>query len=124
LEIEVKNVNPVTLYYSGTDASSQNMKNIPGQQVFGLSFIVTFSDAASGTLQIQASNDPPNNIVAADFSPVNWVNVPGSVATATVAAGGTSVVYTPVNFFAQNYRLVWTVGAGSGTMNVYLNAVG
>lgn len=98
--------------------ASTNFPALDSQQLYGASFIVSFTDAAAaGTLKIQASNDPtadPNN-----FVPTHWIDVPS--ASVVVAAGATSNVPMPAQFCFRWLRVVWTrtAGAGKFTVNMY-----
>jgi hypothetical protein len=107
---------------NASDAVNQASILIDGNQIINASFQASFgSDAtAAGTIQIQASNDPNSNdnLVTSNITVTNWTNVPGSLATATVTAGGSVYVYLPVNFNARWYQVLWTHSAGAGTVNV------
>lgn len=97
--------------------------HIDAQQVYGCSFVATFSDnAAAGTMKIQGSNDPCGfGNIAEDFTPTNWVDVAsGSV---VVAAGATSTV-EKIHINYRWLRVTWTRTGGAGTFNVYWNQQG
>jgi hypothetical protein len=119
--------NPVGLLVNAqSDAGSFNSSAIWARQWVTASFMAYFSEAtASGTIQLQFSNDNPkgNALPSSDFTPVNWMSVPGSTATATITAGASGVVYPPVNFVAQWYRIVFTRTGGAGTFSVSYNAL-
>lgn len=78
-----------------------------------------FSDAAAaGTLVIQGSNDPYEQL-SGSIPPQNWTNVPG--ATATVSSGGSVLI--PLNASSWSapcrwLRVQWTRSAGAGTITV------
>lgn len=92
-------------------------------QVFAISAIGTFSDAAStGTLKLQGSNDIPVDTVAPpQFVPTNWADVPS--ATVAVTAGGT-VVFEKNPICYRWVRVSWTRTAGAGTFSVRVNTQG
>src|ERR1700677_933458 len=94
-----------------------------GQWVYA-SFMAYFSEAtASGTIQIQYSNDNAGGQPDLDFTHTNWANVPGSTATATITSGATNTVYIPNGFVARWYRIVFTRTGGAGTFAVTFNAL-
>ena len=119
--------NPVGLLVSGVaDTGSFTSGAIWSRQWVTGTFMAYFSEAtAAGTIQLQFSDDAPggNALPQSDFTPTNWMNVPGTTATATIVAGASGVVYTPVNFVAQWYRIVFTRTGGAGTFSVSYNAL-
>lgn len=111
------------LVKNATNATGNSPAQRTQQWVYS-SFMAVFSDAASaGTIQLQFSNDPSGTQSPATFIPVNWVNVPGTQATATVTAGAAVAVYPPAGFVSQWLRVVYTRSAGAGTYSVIFNAL-
>ena len=93
------------------------------RQVYALSFVATFTDAAStGTLKVQVSNDIPVDTVAPpQFVPTNWADAPS--ASVSVTAGGTlALQLNPLDFAWA--RITWTRTAGAGTFSVRTNTQG
>ena len=118
--------NPNGLIISGASDASGNTTSsaISTSQWVASTFMAYFSEnTAAGTLQLQFSNDPPSGIPNNDFTPTNWMNVPGSQATATVSSGGSVVVYPPAYFVCRWLRVVFTRSGGAGTFSVAYNAL-
>lgn len=95
---------------------------INANQLFAASFIAQFSDAATtGTIKLQASNDPEAGSTMIPLSPASasWVDVP-SVSAAVVAGANVTIEKSPMCY--QWIRLVWTRTAGAGTLTVDMNA--
>jgi hypothetical protein len=106
------------------DTASYTSPKISPAQWIQLSFLSYFSEnTAAGTIQIQFSNDPLAGQSEENFVPLNWANVPGSIATATVVAGASVAVYLPENFCGRWYRIVFTRTGGVGTFGVNYCAV-
>lgn len=114
--------NPNSYIFNAQPIASANSSALSSSQWVAASFLGAFSVTdAAGTLKIQFSNDPPLGV--SPFTPTNWVDVPGTTATATVASGAACVIYVPTNFVARWYRLVWTRTGGTGTFSVTYNAI-
>jgi hypothetical protein len=94
------------------------------EQVYAISAIATFTDAASaGTLKFQGSNDVPIDTVAPpSFVPTNWADIPAT-AGGTVTAG-TSIAIEKTSLCYRWVRLTWTRSAGAGTFSVNANTQG
>lgn len=106
---------------SASGATSQNFPAVNCDQIYGMSYIARFSDAtSSGTVKFQVSGDAPQPQNFA-FAPTNWVDLPNS--SQTVTAGG-SVTYNAQQFCYEWIRVVYTRGAGAGTVSVDLKSVG
>lgn len=107
---------------SGTNGTALPSSAIPTDFGFACSFVIVSSSASNaGTLQIQGSNDTlPSLGGSATASPVNWVNAPGSTATATIAAGAINQVYlVPSAYPGYRWiRVVWTPTAANGNISV------
>jgi hypothetical protein len=116
--------NPVGLLItSQSDTASFTSGPIRASQWVTATFMAYFSEAtAAGTVTLQFSNDNPAPTSPQTFVPTNWMSVPGT-GTATVTAGASVVVYPPVNFVAQYYRIVFTRTGGAGTFSVAYNAL-
>lgn len=120
----MKNTNGLVVN-AHSDAGSFTSDKLDSNQWYTSSFMAYFSEnTAAGTIQLQFSNDPPMGQPAANFTPVNWANVPGSTATATIVAGASGVVYTPSGFCARWLRVAFTRTGGAGTFSVSYNAIG
>lgn len=117
--------NPNKIYISAqADTASFTGPALRTQQWVYSTFMAYFSEAtAAGTIQLQFSNDPSGNQSPANFVPVNWMNVPGTQATATVTAGASVVVYPPAGFVCQWMRVVFTRTGGAGTFSVAFDAL-
>lgn len=102
-----------------TASSFVSVKQLSGRWTSS-SWVVSFNgDAtAAGTVQLQMSNDPCLTGNTNSFLPVNWVNVPGTQATATVVAGAAVVVYPPVSFTSQWLRIQFTRTGGATTCSI------
>lgn len=116
--------NPVGLLVSNhSDTGSFTSPAINARQWVTATFMAYFSEAtAAGTITLQFSNDNPAPTGISNFTPTNWLSLTGT-GTATASAGGSVVVYPPVNFVAQWYRIVFTRTGGAGTFSVAYNAL-
>lgn len=112
------------LFKNQDDTADYTSPQIRSNQWVTASFMCFFSEnTAAGTIQLEFSNDPLFGVPPNDFTPTNWMNVPGTQATASVSSGGSVVVYPPTNFVAQWYRIVFTQSGGSGTFSCIYNAL-
>lgn len=119
----MQNPNGILINAVDDSADITSGKLSTGQWVTA-SFMGYFSDTdAAGTLKIQYSNDPSRGVPDATFTPTNWADVPGTVATATVTSGGTVTVYLPVNFVGRWLRIFFDQSGGSGTCTVTYNGL-
>lgn len=87
--------------------------------VNGYSVAASWTDAGSlsGTLKIQASNNPFTDNVNLTANPsALWVDIPGS-SVAISGAGSQFWNVSDANYSA--YRLVWTRTAGDGALTAY-----
>ena len=88
---------------------------IDARQIYSGSIQATFTDgAAAGTLILQGSNDPIEELPAGE-APQNWSTVPN--ASATVSSGATTLITCQW----LNYRWLrasWAQSGGAGTLNV------
>jgi hypothetical protein len=121
----MRNVNNKIM--SASNTGTQVSAPIDANQLISASFVATFTDgAAAGTLKLQCSNDPVSagagNVYSA-FTPTNWVDVPGSTATAAVSSGANAVIYLPANFCARHLRVSFTSSAGAGTFIVNMDGL-
>jgi hypothetical protein len=121
----MRHVNNYAFNAQANTAGAKNSDPLNANQWVACSFMGYFTDAAAaGALKLQFSNDIGNtNINSTTFTPTNWVDVPGTTATATVASGAACVLYVPVNFVARYYRVVWTRSGGAGTFSVTYEAL-
>lgn len=109
---------------SGDDSGSVTGGKIDANQLVSASFLGYFGDnTAAGTLKIQFSNDPTvSGNLAADFTPVNWADIPN--ASAAVSSGA-SVAILIANMSFRWIRAVYTrSGGGSTTVQCNMNALG
>lgn len=110
---------------SAVDTASQNGIKIDSSQLLQASFQAIFADAtAAGTVKIQASNDinTSGTFNAVNFTPTNWSDIPGAVAT---VASGVCPLIPLTNMSFGWIRAVFTRSSGgSSTVNVVMFAVG
>ena len=96
---------------TGTQVSSA----IDASQIFSGSIQAEFTDSsAAGTLVLQASNDPIEELPKGE-APQNWSDI--ADASATVSSGALTLISVPV----LNYRWLrckWTRSGGGGTFDV------
>lgn len=98
---------------------------VPLKSTFMYSIAANISGVPTGTLTLEASNDPEtNDTQPSTNNPTNWAFITGS--TFTVTAAGTSM--WNVHDVAYNYVRVRYVDASSGsstaTMNIVVNSKG
>ena len=111
---------------SAVDTASITSAKIDSNQLLGASFHVILGDATvAGSVKIQASNDPsPTNYTAQyNFTPTNWVDIPG--ASATISAGAPVLITIPNTSVIYRWmQVVFThVSGGSSTILVNMMAV-
>lgn len=91
---------------------------IPLAQTFGYAIQAVYTGTPTGTLKLQASNDPLGDLTNPNDQPTNWEDISNS--SQSISAAGsflwnvTDVMYTWV-------RLVFTDGSG-GTSTARLSA--
>lgn len=96
---------------------------IDANQLIQASFAVRFNDAtATGTLQIQASNDPcPYGNTAAAFVVQNWDDLPNAQ---TEITQGSSSTFRLADLSYRWLRAVWrSTSGGTSTVIVDMNAL-
>ena len=112
------------LVINATSAADLYSEAIDGSQLYGISAIGVFADgAAAGTLSFQGSNDVTPSGVLSPPAPTNWVVLPDSSASATVASGATTAIQAKQNSFRW-YRVHWAKSGGAGNVSVYFFAQG
>ena len=104
-------------------AASTPSNPLLAEDIFNITCVATFSDGtAAGTLSLQGSNDPKGNNLAPNVVPATWVTIPG--ATATVAAGATTLL-VPTNAVCYQWiRVLWAKSGGAGTITASIAAQG
>lgn len=98
-------------------AATVTSSNIPALNLIYCSVQIAATGSASGTLQLQASNDDSE---AANFTPTNWSNIPNAGITVT-GSGAYLIPFTSVCY--QWLRVVYT-NTGTGTISVVFKALG
>lgn len=108
---------------SAANTADATGAKIDANQLINASFQPVFADVtATGTVKIQASNDPTLGVPRDTFTPVNWSDVPN--ATAAVASGVAPMI-TLADMAYSYIRVVYTrTNGGSSTVTVNMNAVG
>lgn len=90
--------------------------------MFSIAFVVT--GTPTGTVKLQASNDPETNTTVPLDTPINWVDITGSDATVTAAGE----VLWDAHDIAYNYvRVIYTDTSGAtslATANIIFNGKG
>lgn len=100
--------------------------HVPLKNMFMYSIVAIITGTPTGTLKLQASNDPETNdtVPLSDNPPVNWVDVANSSFSVS-AAGNTMWNVTDV---AYNYvRVIYTDSSGATStaiMTVVFNGKG
>lgn len=113
--------NPIMINAATNSSASSGIRNsaaIDARLIFQGSIQGVFSDAAAaGTLILQGSNDPFEELPGGE-SPLNWVAIAN--ATATVASGAAcNVAYIPYSSGSFRWiRAQWTRSGGAGTLTV------
>lgn len=97
---------------------------VPLKNMFMYNICATITGSPSGSIKLQASNDPETNTTQALPIPVNWVDITNSPFNIN-SAGRTMWNVTDI---AYNYvRVVYTdfsAGASNAKMNLVLNGKG
>lgn len=106
------NTNVIVLQAAATVTSAA----VRAPFLFYASAQIAVTGAGAGTLQMQASNDDPQDGTA----PQNWSNISGAAVTVT-GAGAFLIPKTDLCY--QYVRLVYT-NTGTGTISVILKALG
>lgn len=105
------------------DASvNENGLTLPAQNILYVSAQCISTGTSTGTVNIQMSNDPPENCIASStgqLQPTNWTNIP---TVGTVAITAASVTIIPVfQVCAQFIRAQYVKNnAEAGTITVNL----
>lgn len=97
---------------------------VPLKNIFMYSIVCVIAGTPTGTLKLQASNDPETNDTVPLTTPPNWTDIANS-SVAVSAAGNTMWNVTDV---AYNYvRVVYTdgsSGASTATLKTIVNCKG
>lgn len=105
---------------------SSNSAFVPLRSIFLYTMAAIITGTPTGSLKLQASNDPETNDTQplSNNPPTNWVDVANSTFTVTTA----SEVMWNVQFIGYNYvRVVYTDtsgGASAATMKIVFNGKG
>lgn len=100
---------------------------IPLKSIYLFSIAAIMTGSPSGTIKLQASNDPETNDTQTNSSgtapavgPTNWVDIANS--TFTISASGETM--WNVTNVAYNYVRVVYAGSGSSTTTIIFNGKG
>lgn len=97
---------------------------VPLKNIFMYSIAANISGTPTGNIKLQASNDPETNDTQPLVTPVNWLDIDGSIAT--VSSSGE--VFWNVHEVAYNYvRVLYTDTSGGtslATLNIIFNGKG
>lgn len=101
---------------AGANINSSAACNVSRMSRFSLQSIST--NTATGTIQVQVSNDPPSEGSNA-VVPTNWTNLSGATITVTAA----SILILPEIQISHNWlQVTFTHTGGSGNLTVNLCA--
>ena len=89
-------------------------------QMAGYAIQVVITGTPTGTLKLQASNDPYISTLPTDTLPTNWTDVTGS--TFSVSAAG-NVMWNVAPSVYNWVRVVYTDGSGGASTAVVASAV-
>lgn len=107
--------NVPVLMLSAVDTSTQTGSAVFCGQFFAGSFTSTFQDSsATGTIKVQASNEPAPRGNLGSYSPsaASWNDIPN--ATSTITSGvGPAIVLPTLNY--QYIRVVFTYSSGGSS---------
>lgn len=100
---------------------------VPLKSIYMYSMAAIISGSPTGTLKLQASNDPETNDTQVNSTglppavgPSNWVDIANSTFTITTAGETMWNVRDP----AYNYVRVVYTGSGAATITIIVNAKG
>lgn len=104
--------------------ANRNSPAVPLKSIFMYSIAFNVTGTPTGTVKLQASNDPETNDTIPLPAPANWVDIANSSFSLT-ASGETM---WNVQYVAYNYvRVVYTdssSGASTATVNIIFNGKG
>ena len=125
---------------SGTLSASFSTPGLNILHEYGYSVTIAISGSLTGSVELQASNDPGNDRLPPAFNQqtsgqsattlnqgiVNWTQVASSLQqlSASTLGGSSNVLYNAEQQFYKWLRVVWTHNAGTGSIDAYITAKG